>query len=428
MASAERRLCLNSLLSVFYDGEFSGTLIEICCNKLKEPVKKAFYTRLFLGTLENILLLDEIIAVASKRKTKDIQRIVLNILRQSLYEIYFLDSVPASATVSSALSLCEDKKQFKAKGFVNGVLRSVAREPEKYRKLALSNKDETELLSVTCSLPKWIIEYLENSIDRDKIKTIFNNSIDAGPSLRVNENKVSYEEYLAILEKNGISTIPRFEAPIIKLKNPAFVPSLPGFLEGYFYVQEVGGVKAIKSANIKPDSFIVDVCASPGGKGLYAAQLAPKGQVSMRDKSDDKINTIKENARRLSVDNIEIKTWDATKIDETIVEKADLVIADLPCSGLGTIKNKPEVKYRLRESDIDSLQALQREILSISKTYVKPNGQILYSTCTVSPKENEENTRWFLDAYKDFSLLNEEQIFPSDIMDGFYYTLFQRKS
>lgn len=426
MASSERRLCLNSLLSVFYDGEFSGILIDNSCKKLNDPIKKAFYTRLFLGTLENILFLDAVISVASKRKTKDIQRIVLNILRQSLYEIYFLNSVPNAATVSSALSLCEEKKQFKAKSFVNGVLRAIAREPEKYKELALLNKNEIETLSLSLSLPRWIIEYLSNTMDYNDIKSIFNNQSILGPSLRVNENRISYEDYLLCLKEKNIDVIEGCKAPIIKLKNPVFVPTLPGYSEGLFYVQELGGVKALKRADIKNDDFIIDVCASPGGKGLYAAELAPLGHVSMRDKTEDKVSIIRENADRLGVKNIDAKVFDATRKDESAVGRADLVIADLPCSGLGTIKNKPEVKYRLKEKDIEALSLLQREILSVAKDYVKEGGKLLYSTCTVSPKENEENTRWILGEYKEFTLLEEEQIFPDEKTDGFYYALLKR--
>ena len=191
-------------------------------------------------------------------------------------------------------------------------------------------------------------------------------------------------------------------------------------------VQDVSSMLAAHTAAPRPGSYVIDVCAAPGAKSLHAAELMRgQGIVEARDLTEYKVSLIEENIARCGFSNIRAIRHDARILDEAAVAKADVVLADLPCSGLGVLKKKPEIRYRMTEAAQRGLAALQQEILSVSCRYVKPGGVLLYSTCTINRMENEENTRRFLEGHERFSLVGERQFFPDEgEMDGFYIAKF----
>lgn len=427
MISPERSLSYQCLLEVFYDKKYSKELIDFGCNELKDKSKKAFFTRLFLGTIEEALFLDEAIKRLSKRRIKDIQRSVLVLLRQSLYELFFMNT-PEHATVDITVKLCEERKLFKAKGFINAVLRRACEEKEQIQKEIYSDGDEKKRLSYDTSLPLWLVDYLSEVLTSKEIKSSFNNKNKAHSLfLRINKNKIETKEYENILLNKGISAKIIEENNCIMVENPVTIRDLPGFNEGLFYVQDPGGIQAVSALEIGKEDIVVDLCAAPGGKGLLAASFAKNGLVSMRDKSEEKIALIDENARRMGIDNINIKVFSALDIDEDYMGRADVVIADLPCSGLGTLSGKPEIKYRLSMEDIEALSKMQRQMLDIAPLYLKSGGKLMYSTCTIGKKENDDNADYFLEKNPEFKEITRKQILPDfEGRDGFYYALFKK--
>ncbi|MDE5873548.1 MAG: methyltransferase domain-containing protein, partial [Lachnospiraceae bacterium] len=208
-----------------------------------------------------------------------------------------------------------------------------------------------------------------------------------------------------------------------------FIRNMPGYRQGLFFIQDESSMCAIKAAGIKPYQTVVDVCAAPGGKTLNAAcYMEGKGKIYSRDISDEKLILVEENVERLGIqDIISMEKWDAKRVDEKLARKADVVIADLPCSGLGIMGRKNDIKYRIKQEQIDELIKLQRDILTSVKQYVKKGGVLLYSTCTINPQENKENTKWFLENDSEFKLCAERQMLQGvDKCDGFYYAVLQR--
>ena len=209
-----------------------------------------------------------------------------------------------------------------------------------------------------------------------------------------------------------------------------YLGALESFREGDFQVQDASSILVAETAEIKEGDYVIDVCAAPGGKALHAAQLLDgTGHVEARDLTENKVELIRENIARMGFENVEAVQMDATVRDAASLEKADILFADLPCSGLGVLAKKTDLKYKMSESGQEDLAALQRKILSVVWEYVKPNGTMIYSTCTIHRAENEDNVRWFLEQYPQFTLVGEKQFLPSEEgMDGFYLAELVRKA
>ena len=204
------------------------------------------------------------------------------------------------------------------------------------------------------------------------------------------------------------------------------VNAIPQFKDGLFYVQDYSSQLVAYKAGIKADDNVVDVCAAPGGKALHAAEIANNGQVLARDLTDAKVAIINENILRTKADNIKAEKWDATEFDENSENKYDVVIADLPCSGLGIIRKKPDIKYNQTRESLDELVALQAKILDTVCRYVKSGGVLCYSTCTINKDENENQVNNFLSSHSEFKMENSEQLLPDKDHDGFYICVMKK--
>ncbi len=264
----------------------------------------------------------------------------------------------------------------------------------------------------------------------EKGETIIAASFDERKTaLRVNTLKITREKLKEFIGPHIFMEDGIYDENALLVSGYDFIRSMPGYRQGLFFIQDESSMCAIKAAGIKPCQTVVDVCAAPGGKTLNAAcYMQGKGKIYARDISDEKLILIEENAGRLGIgDMLSIEKWDAKTVDEKLVQKADVVIADLPCSGLGIMGRKNDIKYRIKPEQLDELVRLQRDILSVVKQYVKKGGVLLYSTCTINPQENKENTRWFLESDSEFKLRDERQMLQGvDKCDGFYYAVLQR--
>ena len=247
-------------------------------------------------------------------------------------------------------------------------------------------------------------------------------------AIRVNCSAIMTGQLRAELEEAGVRVAATQYPDALLISGYDHLGSLPAFVRGDFYVQDLSAMQAIHAAQIQKGWNIIDVCAAPGGKAIHAAQLMEgTGHVQARDLTEYKVDLILDNIDRCHVENVSAKVWDATVPDEGANGTADLVIADLPCSGLGVLHGKPDIKYRMSQEQTQELAQLQRQILAVVQAYVRPGGRLVYSTCTVNRAENEDNVAWFAQSYPVFQKLSEQQILPDDKQDGFYIAVFDRK-
>ena len=396
-----RELVLGILLSVTRDGEYSHIALRNVLNKYQYLDKKerAFITRVTEGTLERMIELDYIINQFSKVKVNKMKPVIRNILRSAVYQLKYMDSIPNSAVCNEAVKLAVKKGFSNLKGFVNGVLRNVERNLN-----AITYPDD---LSIQYSMPEWILNQWLRDYDRDMVKMMLQDFQKEKPTtIRCNLSRMTKEELIETLKVEGVQVQEHPYLPYaLMISDYDYLGDLKSFQAGAFYVQDISSMLVAHLANPKKGDFVIDVCAAPGGKALHVAQLLDgTGHVVARDLTDYKVGLIEENILRSGHGNMEAVRWDATVLDETAVESADIVIADLPCSGLGVLGKKTDLKYKMTEEMQTDLVALQQQILTTVKNYVKPGGTLLYSTCTIHREENMENVHWFLEKHPEFEL------------------------
>lgn len=396
----EREIVLDMLLQVIDGEEFSHRVLGrvLKHNQKKSRQERAFISRLFTGTVKHYLTLDYIINLSSSLPVRRMKPIIRNILRLSVYQLIYMDNVPASAACNEAVKLAKKRGFSNLSGFINGNLRNIARMKNniKYPDKA---SDMKEHLSIMYSTPIWLVELLLDQYDFNQVEIMLEASLrEKEITIRCNRMKINPNELRELLEDEGIMVI---EHPYLReafvIKEFDYIEGINSFKKGLFAIQDVSSMLVGKVSGAREKDFVVDVCAAPGGKSLHIAEMA--GKVSARDLTEYKINLIRENKQRMGISNIEAKVWDATITDNDIVNKADVVIADLPCSGLGVFGKKIDIKYKLTQNQQKELVELQRRILSVVSEYVKPGGILIYSTCTINRYENIENMKWFLANY-----------------------------
>lgn len=427
-----RELILDVLLEITKNGEYSHIAIKNTLDKYQylEKQERSFLTRVCEGTLENMILIDYVINQFSKVKVNKMKPVIRCILRSSVYELKFMDSVPVSATCNEAVKLAQKKGFYNLKGFVNGVLRNISRNLEQIS-MPDEEKEPEKWLSVKYSMPEWLIEKWQKQYDKTQLEEMFQAFLEkSATSIRVNTEKTTKEELRKELEAEQITVMENEEVPnALYIDGYDFLSGITAFQEGKFYVQDVSSMLVSLWAEPKEGAQVIDVCAAPGGKSIHMAELLHgTGMVEARDLTEYKVSLIEENIERCGLTNIRAKQADARVLEEDSVGKADIVIADLPCSGLGVIGKKPDIKYKMSEAKCIELAALQREILHTVQNYVKSGGVFMYSTCTINPQENEENVQWFLKEHADFELERQQQILPKKGKnDGFFLARMVRK-
>ena len=427
-----RELILDTLLLIDRDGEYSHIALKQVLDKYQYLDKKerAFITRVVNGTLERMIELDHIIHSFSKVKVNKMKPVIRMILRSGVYQIKYMDAVPDSAVCNESVKLAGKRGFTGLKGFVNGVLRNVSRNLAKVE-YPSREKDPEGYLSIRYSLPAWLAAQWIREYGLEKAEEIGKGFFAERPlCVRCNASRISREELAERLRREGVVVTPDEEVPCaLWLQGYDHVAGLPEFREGLFYVQDLSSMRAVLWADSKEGDQVLDVCAAPGGKAIHVAEmLRGTGMVEARDLTDYKIGLLEENIRRAGLANIQAVKWDATLPDPEKEEKMDIVLADLPCSGLGVLGKKPDLRYKMTPEKEEELARLQQKILSVVQAYVKPGGTLVYSTCTIHRAENEENTRWFLENHPKFRLRKERQLLPgADRGDGFYIAVMEKE-
>ena len=332
-----RELILGILLEVTRDGEYSHIALRNVLNKYQYLDKKerAFITRVTEGTLEHMIEIDYIINQFSKVKVNKMKPVIRCIMRSAVYQLKYMDSVPDSAVCNEAVKLAMKKGFHTLKGFVNGVLRNIARNLEN-----ITYPDKTDYvnyLSIRYSMPTWILGQWLADYEKETVETMLEDFLKEKPTtIRCNLSQCTKEELTTSLEKEGVHVENHPYLPYaLWITSYDYLADLESFEKGMFYVQDISSMLVAHIANPKEGDYIIDVCAAPGGKSLHMAELLHgTGHVEARDLTDYKVNLIQENIFRSGTVNMEAVRQDATVLDEASVEKADIVVADLPCSGL----------------------------------------------------------------------------------------------
>lgn len=407
----EREIVLAILMEVTENGQYSHIVLRDVLSKYQylEKRERAFITRVTEGTLEHMIEIDYILNQFSKVKVKKMKPLIRNLLRSAVYQIRYMDRIPDRAVCSESVKLAVRRGFSGLKGYVNGVLRSVIRGIDDIS----YPEDPDEYLSVKYSCPLWIIELWKQSYDRSVIETVLNEFQKEIPvTIRCCLNRIAPEKLITRLEQEGVTAEPHPYLPYaFSISGYDYLEGLSSFQEGLFTVQDISSMMVGEIADPQAGDYVIDVCAAPGGKALHAAEKImvaerkeeSQGHVEARDLTEAKVDLIRDNIERTGLPNITAVCMDASVPDESSAGRADIVIADLPCSGLGVFGKKPDLKYKASAEGIESLVKLQRQILSCVQAYVKPGGTLIYSTCTISPKENAGNVRWFLEQYPEFA-------------------------
>ena len=411
-----RELALDMLLAIDRDGQYSHLVLRDVLDKYQYLSKqeRAFLTRLTEGTVERMLTLDYVIDQFSKTKVKKMKPLIRELMRLSVYQIMYMDGVPDSAVCNEAVKLARKRGFSGLSGFVNGVLRSVARG---WKDVAFQNE------SVRYSVPEWIIDGWNADYGRDVTEKMLEAFMQpAKITVRTNTQKCTPEELKDRLSQEGV-TVEAIEgiSYAFALSGFDYLAGLGSFQDGWFYVQDISSMTVAHAADPKKGDYIIDVCAAPGGKSSHLAELLDgSGMVEARDLTEYKVGLIEENILRHDLHNMKAVQQDATLFDEASVEKADILICDLPCSGLGVIGRKSDIRYKMTAEKAHDLAVLQQEMLDTVWKYVKRGGKLIYSTCTIHKEENEDNVAAFLQKHPKFTLVEQRQIFPMEGSDGFF--------
>lgn len=444
----QREIVLDILMEINEKGEFSHNVLKAALTKYQylEKQERAFLTIVTEGTMENLIRIDYVINRFSKVKTKKMKPLILNLLRMSVYQLLFMDAVPDSAVCNEAVKLATKRGFYGLKGFVNGVLREIARNKETIA-YPDASKDLLKHFSVVYSMPEWIVEQWIYQYGTEEAGRILKGCMehDRRTSVRCNTSKISLTDCIALLEKEGV-TVERnpYVEEALYLSGFDYLMQLTAFREGYLAVQDTSSMFVGKVAAPKKGDYCIDLCAAPGGKTAHLLDLlGGSGMVEARDVSEYKTGLIQSNMERMKFQNVVVKVKDAFEPDEE-EHVADLVIADLPCSGLGVVGKKSDIRYNMTPEKQKSLVEVQREILRKNISLMKEGGTLIFSTCTTNREENYENYRWLIDEMK---LIPEDisSYFPQELqvetmkegyvqflqgivpMDGFFISRFTNK-
>ena len=414
-----RKTALEALERFRRDGAWSRQVLNALTKKNGlDGRDSALAARLFYGVLQNLALCDYYIGLYAKGK---LEPKVRDILRLGVYQLLFMDRVPDSAAVNQSVLLCRKAGYDRASGLVNAVMRRISREKDTLPEIP--GKGTAGYLAVRYSHPQWLVEELFSLRGYEGAEAVLRADNDPVPVyIQTNTLKTTPEDLAKALSGRMHDSVPG----CILLENPGDFTKTDAFADGWFYVQDPAARMAVIYADPKPGMKVLDTCAAPGGKSFGAAiAMENRGVIHSRDISDSKLNLVMDGADRMGLSIIECKAVDAREISGG---DYDVVIADLPCSGLGVIRKKPDIRYRERR-ELDRLPELQRELLRSIASAVKPGGVLVYSTCTWRQKENEEVSKWFLSMYPEFEKEIERTCWPdTDGMDGFYICRMKRKN
>ena len=422
--SNPRKAAVKALLKVENDAAYSNIALNAVLRESGlENADKAFASAIFYGVLDRRITIDFVLSKFIKTPLKKVAPFTLEVLRSAVYQIMFMDKVPDSAAVNEAVKLIKSSRESRNAGFANAVLRNVLRS-----EITLPQGNDPQSLSVKYSCPEWIINSFITDYGADTAEELLKESLKPAPVIiRVNTLKTDTDTLKTELEKRGIPTDTAETENALILKKGIDAADFDLYKRGYFYAEDLSSQTAVSVLNPKKGERVLDMCAAPGGKSFTMALLMENvGEIVSCDLYEQRVGLIKSGAERLGIDIIKPMTADASRYNEDL-GKFDCILCDVPCSGLGVLRRKPDIKYK-PENDFAELEALQYKILQNAARYLKKGGRILYSTCTLRRAENEKLVNSFIMEYNGFHKMYEHTYLPHiDKTDGFYCALIVKE-
>lgn len=416
MEKNSREIALNILKEINEQGAYSN--ISIARNTREEinSLDESFIREIVYGVTENKLFIDWVIMNFSKLKLKKIAPIIRDILRLGVYQMFFMDRIPDSAAVNESVKLAKKYGHKGSVGFVNAILRNISKNKNDI-KLPEKDINLVEYLTVKYSHPQWMVEkWIEDfGLDFTENLCIANNG-KPKLNIRVNTLKISKHDLICKLKSKGfIISEGKYAYDCIIIDNPIRITDTDEFKSGLFQIQDESSMLVAQIMNPKPEDFIIDVCSAPGGKTTHMAQkMNNKGKIIARDIHEHKLHLIKDNVERLGINIVQLEKYNAINLDDKLIGWADCCLVDAPCSGLGLIRRKPDIKWQKAEGSLLEITRLQYEILMNSSKYVKKGGTLIYSTCTIQKEENIYLIKQFLENNKEFELKSFEDLISNE--------------
>lgn len=426
-----RKLALNVLLRCERGGGYSTLTLDSALKGAElSDSDRALATCLVFGVISRKITLDYYISELSSLPDRKIEPETRNIIRLGLYQLIYLDRIPAHAAVNESVALAPRRSV----GFVNALLRSYLRKKDEIK----LPSDPIAAMSVSKSFPEALCEKIVAEYGYSRAESVFEAmNITPALTLRVNTLKTDRDCLIQSFISAGIDAEPGKLSPFAIKINGTPVTKLPGFDEGLFFVQDEASQLCTAAVGAKPGNFFIDTCAAPGSKSFGVAMTMENcGKIMSFDLHENKVSLIRSGATNLGINIINAQSADARSFVAELEEQADCVLCDVPCSGFGVIAKKPEIRFKSLE-DAANLPDIQYSIIDNCSRYVKPGGVLVYSTCTVLSAENADNVARFLSDHKEFSLENfnvngkeypaELQLLPdTDGCDGFYIAKFRK--
>ncbi len=417
-----RKAAVNILTKIERDNAYSNLALKDFLRDTEFSHEDiGFVSALVYGVLDRRITLDYVLARFMKTSIKKTAPFTLNVLRTALYQIMYMDKIPESAAVNEAVKLIKKSKESRNTGFVNAVLRSALRESTE-----LPCDNSVKSLSIRYSAPEWLVESFLKDYGAENTVALLIESLKPPPvCIRVNNTRTDEENLLKELEKVGVSAIRAEIKNSVFLEKGADIGGNRLFKEGLFHVEDLASQTALSVLLLKKGERVLDMCAAPGGKSFTVAEMLENtGEVVSADLYEQRVELIKSGAKRLGLTNIKPVVSDATIFNERL-GRFDCILCDVPCSGLGVIRRKPDIKYK-PENDFSELRDIQYSILKCAVKYLKKGGRILYSTCTLRRAENEEIVNRFIEEHNTFYKVEEKTLMPHiNNTDGFYYALLK---
>lgn len=428
-----RRKSVAILKEILKDDAYSNVALTRNLT-MATPQERRTVTQLVYGVLEHKFLLEHIIKEYADMRLSKIKADVRIVLFLSLYQLLYMDSMPDRAVVDEGVKLANDVHS-RYKKFVNGLLRNFIRNDKKY---SLPTK-ALERASIESSCPIWLLELWTESYGQDLAISMAKNSVNP-PLLtfRTNTLKTDRQSLMDALSKEGYQCKAHTrvdEAIIIEKVGHVQIGETKAYMDGWFTVQDSSSMEVAHFLSLEEGMKVLDMCAAPGGKTTHIGQLLNNtGHVDARDLFDHKCEKIEEHCQRLGIENVAVKVFDAVVTDETAIDQFDRVLVDAPCSGLGIIRRKPEIKYKKSLSDVKALVEIQGSILNNAAKYVKKGGYLVYSTCTLNPLENEKQVEGFLSRHSEFDYKHNDSeqryhytMISDDGDDGFFVCVLVKR-
>lgn len=416
MEDKARFVAVKTLYDIDEKRAFSNIKINQYFRKYDlSPVDRAFSTEILYGTIRWKLRIDYLIQKFSKNRLESISPWVINCIRIAVYQIFFMDRVPEFAAVDQSVEITKLKDK-KAASFVNGVLRNILRNKNEFDDIKIA--DKIKRLSIEYSHPEWFIrKFIRELGENFTIELMKRNNIPPDLTIRVNRLKCTREELKNALIKQNVNVRDGMLDESLVLKGYSSIEKSLEFKSGLFIIQDESSMLSSKILDPNPGEKILDLCSAPGGKTTHIAELMNNtGQITAFDIHEHKLKLVNENAERLGISIIKTELRDALIYSEEFADTADRVLLDAPCSGLGLIRKRPEIRWNVTEKDINALSKLQRRIIYNASRYVKPGGTLVYSTCTITKEENEDIINQFIMENKNFSLENICSYLPEKLL------------